>query len=464
MKKNIIYLLLISVLGFTSCDDELQLEPEDQLTLPVSFSNKETSLGVLTGAYSAAQQDDVLNGTPQAIADWMADNVDFVGSFPTFQDISAFTQLSDNTSIEAIWDDNYETIGATNLVIKYVPSVDDVNFSDDEKEVAVAEAKFLRALVYFNMANLFSQPYSVTGGSNLSVPLVLEPFDAEVQYPSRATLNEVYNQIESDLMDAAAVLGDSDNSRASKGAAEGLLSRLYLYKGEYAKAADYSNRVIQNSAYTLATDFNFYNTQDKEFVFTLVNTSADGQDSGQGFSGLYNPVPGGRGDAPFTDNLIAAYGGETTVDKRYTELTQIGNDAEGNERVFTSKYPDGVTNADNAPVIRITEMYLTRAEANYREGTSIGDTPLNDINKLRVRAGLAPLASIDSVDQILEERRKELAFEGHRRMDLLRVSKALRRPGMDDVEKSNPGDNKTIFPIPNREIDLNPNLVQNPGF
>lgn len=464
MRKNIILLLLISVLGFTSCDDELQLDPEDQLTLPVSFSNKETSLGVLTGAYSAAQQDDVLNGTRQAISDWMADNVDFVGSFPTFQDISAFTQLSDNTSIEAIWDDNYETIGATNLVIKYIPTVDDVDFTDDEKAVAVAEAKFLRALIYFNMANIFSQPYSITGGSNLSVPLVLEPFDAEVQFPERATLSVVYDQIEADLLEAETVLGDSDNSRASKGAAQALLSRLYLYKGEYGKAANYADKVIQNSAYALANTFEFYNTLSPEFVFTLVNTSDDGQDSGQGFSGLYNPVPDGRGDAPFSDNLIQAYGGSTSVDKRYTELTQIGNDAEGNERVFTSKYPDGVSNADNAPVIRITEMYLTRAEANFREGTTVGDTPLNDINKLRLRAGLAPLVSIASVDQILEERRKELAFEGHRRMDLLRVLMPLRRPGMDDVDKSNAGDDKTIFPIPNREVDLNPNLVQNPGF
>jgi starch-binding outer membrane protein, SusD/RagB family len=454
----------MSIFIFTSCDDELNLAPEDQLTLPVSFSNEQTALGVLNGAYSAAQQDDVLNGTPQAISDWMADNVDFVGSFPTFQEISEFDQLSDNTSIFAIWDDNYETIGATNLVIKFIPLVEDENFTDEERSTAVAEAKFLRALIYFNMANLFGQPYSVDGGSSLSVPLITEPFEGEVDFPSRATLEEVYSQVESDLMDAEAVLSDGNNTRANKGAAQALLSRLYLYKGEYAKAADYANRVIQSPAYALASNYEFYDTLSSEFVFTLVNTSADGQDSGQGFSGLYNPAPDGRGDAPFTDNLIAAYGGESTADKRFTELTQIGNDAEGNERYFTSKYPDGITNSDNAPVIRITEMYLTRAEANFREGTAVGDTPLNDINKLRARAGLAPLASIDSVDQILAERRLELAFEGHRRMDLLRVLKPLRRAGMPFVERSNPGDDKTIFPIPNREIDLNDNLVQNPGY
>ena len=460
---NKLILIFLSVF-VVSCDDELNLQPEDQLTLDVSFSNKETSLGVLTGAYSAAQQDDVLNGTRQAYADYMADNVDFVGSFPTFQAISQFNQLSNNTSIEAGWDDNYETIGATNLVIKYIPTVEDVTFTDEEKAIAVAEAKFLRALIYFNMANIYAQPYSLNNGDTPAVPLVTEPFDAEVQFPSRATLGAVYDQVETDLLDAAAVLGDSDNSRATKGAAEGLLSRLYLYKGQYDLAAEYADNVIQNSAYSLASDYSFYNTTDSEFMFTLLNSAADGQDSGEGFSGLYNPVPDGRGDAPFTDNLIEAYGGMDTSDKRFTELTQVGNDANGDERVFTSKYPDGITNADNAPVLRITEMYLTRAEANFREGTSVGDTPLNDINELRERAGLSALASISSVDQILEERRKELAFEGHRRMDLLRIQLPLRRPGMPNVEKSNPGDQKTIFPIPSREIDLNENLTQNPGY
>lgn len=460
---NKLILLLLSVFVI-SCDDELDLQPEDQLTLDVSFSNKETALGVLTGAYSAAQQDDVLNGTRQSYADYMADNAQFVGSFTTFQQISEFNQLSDNTSIQALWDDNYEVIGATNLVIKYIPTVEDVNFTEEEKNQAVAEAKFLRALIHFNMANIFAQPYSLNNGDTPAVPLITEPFDAEVQFPSRATLGQVYDQVEADLLDAAAVLDDSDNTRATKGAAEGLLSRLYLYKGQYDKAAEYADNVIQNSAYSLASDYSFYNTTDSEFLFTLVNSAADGQDSGEGFSGLYNPVPDGRGDAPFTANLIEAYGGMSTADKRFTDLTQVGNDARGNERVFTSKFPDGITNADNSPVLRITEMYLTRAEANFREGTTVGDSPLNDINELRERAGLAPLASISSVDQILEERRKELAFEGHRRMDLLRIQMPLRRPGMPDVEKSNPGDQKTIFPIPSREVDLNDNLNQNPGY
>jgi hypothetical protein len=108
-------------------------------------------------------------------------------------------------------------------------------------------------------------------------------------------------------------------------------------------------------------------------------------------------------------------------------------------------------------------MYTIRAEANFRAGSSVGDSPLNDINTLRTRAGLANLATVD-LDIILNEKRKELCFEGQRRMDLLRNGLALRRPGMPNETESSFGADKTILPIPTSERDLNPNISQNPGY
>ena len=239
-----------------------------------------------------------------------------------------------------------------------------------------------------------------------------------------------------------------------------LLARLYLYQERFGEAATLANDAISNDEFVLATNYTFYNTQSTEFFFTLVNTPADGQDSGQGFSGLTNPAPAGRGDAPFTDNLIEAYQ-EEAGDLRFT-LTQTGTSASGEDRLFTSKFPDGNTNSDNAPVLRVTEAYLTRAEANFRNGSAIGAAPLDDINDLRDRANLPPLGAL-TLDQILNERRKELAFEGQRRMDLLRNGLNLRRPGMPNEAESAPGQNKTILPIPAREVDLS-GLEQNPGY
>lgn len=454
--------IFMSTALLVGCDDELDLAPEDILTQDVAFSNESTTRGVLAGVYSTAQQDDVLNGTTQLMGEWQSDNVEFVGSFPTFNEVRLYTTLSDNTSVAGAWDDNYETIGGANLVIKNTPLVDDPSFTEDERNNVIAQAKFLRALVYFNISNWWSQPLQVGGPDTPSVPLVLDPFEGEVTFPERATLGAVQAQIEQDLLEAIPFLDDADRSLATKGAAEALLARLYLYQERFAAAADYANRVINNPAYSLATDYSFYNTLSSEHVFTLVNTAVDGQDSGEGFSGLSNPVPTGRGDAPYSDNLLAAFA-EEPGDLRFSELTQVGADALTEVREFSSKFPDGINNSDNAPVIRITEMYLTRAEANLRAGSSVGATPLADINLLRDRAGLAPLGSVN-LDQILNERRKELCFEGHRRMDLLRNELNLRRPGMPNESESAPGANKTILPIPVLQIDLNPNMSQNPGY
>lgn len=461
MKNKLIAIIILAV-TLIGCENKLDLAPEDQLTLPVSFSNKSLALGVLNGVYSASQQDDVLNGTWQLAGDWQADNINFVGSFPTFNEVKDYSTLADNSSITGLWDDRYEAIGTANLVIKYVPLVEDPNFSDSERNNAIAQAKFMRALLYFDFANWYSQPLQVGNGTTAAVPLVLEPFDGEVKFPSRATLNEVYTQIEQDLTDALPNLTNTDNSKATRGAALALLAKLYLYQDKFPQAADFANQAINESGFALATDYSFYDTVSNEFYFTLVNTAADGQDSGQGYSGLSNPVPTGRGDAPFSQNLLDAFAAEPG-DKRFTDLTQVGEDAIGNVSTFTSKFPEAVNNSDNSPVLRVTEMYLTRAEANLRAVSNIGDTPLNDINKLRNRAGLADLTSVN-LDQILNERRKELCFEGNRRMDLLRNNMNLRRTGMANVVESAPGQNKIIFPIPVNQLDLNINLTQNTGY
>ncbi len=461
MKINKFLILVLTASFIMSCEDKLDILPEDDQSFEQVFSSEAGARGALIGVYSFAQQDDVLNGTLALSTEWQSDNVDFVGSFPTFNDIRTYDTQADNGSIFAMYDDNFETIGLANNIIAFVPGVEDILFEQETRELFVAEAKFMRALIYFQISNVFGQPLQQGGPSNLSVPLVTLPFSlSEEPLPQRSTLGEVHDQIETDLLEALPNLSNSNNSRATQGAARLLLARLYLYQERFEEAATLANAAIGTEGFELATDYNFYNTQSSEFFFTLVNTPADGQDSGQGFSGLTNPAPAGRGDAPFTDNLIAAYE-EEVGDLRF-ELTQTGTSASGEPRLFTSKFPDGITNSDNAPVLRVTEAYLTRAEANFRNNSSIGADPLDDINELRNRASLGDLGSL-TLDIILNERRKELAFEGQRRMDLLRNDRSLRRMGMPQESLSAPGQDKTIYPIPAREVDLG-GLQQNPGY
>ena len=304
------YLTIFSCLLLTTlfaCDKRLDFTSGDQLSQEVAFSNKTAALATLTGVYSSAQQDNVLNGTLQLMGEWQSDNVDFVGFFSTFNEIKTYSMLPENISIRAIWDDNYETIGAANLVIKNIPLVEDPTFTTAERANAIAQAKFLRALIYFNISNWWAQPIQVSGGSNPAVPLVLEPFEGIVEFPNRTSLKEVQAQIEQDLLDALSDLDDSDRTRATKGAAQALLARLYLYQERWAEAVDYANQVIQSPNYQLMNDYAFFNTPGPEFVFTLINNTDDGQNSGQGFSGLTNPSPYGRGDAPFSDDLLAIF-------------------------------------------------------------------------------------------------------------------------------------------------------------
>jgi len=166
--------------------------------------------------------------------------------------------------------------------------------------------------------------------------------------------------------------------------------------------------------------------------------------------------------------LIAAYG---QGDKRLTQLSSEGVAADAETHLFTTKYPDAANNSDNAPIIRVTEVKLILAEAIAQQAaTVLGALEAVEIlNELRARAGL-PAYTIASfltkqalIDAVLAERRKELAFEGFRRMDLLRYEKPLRTSG-EGADKAVFGGDLTILPIPQRELDINPSLEPNPGY
>ncbi|WP_422860880.1 RagB/SusD family nutrient uptake outer membrane protein [Flagellimonas sp. S174] len=465
--KTVIFFLGLSI--FLSCEDRLDVSPEDSVETETVFDTRGSINGAVVGIYSKNQSGD-LNGNPQLMSDFMADNVNFVGSFTSLQEIDQFETLATNTSIDNIWADGYELIGAANNVIVNLPDVDLLDLTEEDKAQFIGEAKFLRALTYFQLVNLFAQPFQFNGGTNLGVPIVLIPYSPDIPLSEfqleRSTVNEVHALIEQDLLDAIASLPESNGERAEAGAARALLSRLYLYREDWNNAANLADQVISSGEYELVPNFDFYddNPQSPENIFSVINTPTDGpQDedvpgSDEVYVNFYNPAPGGRGDAPFSQDLIDAFAAEPG-DRRFDELTQAATDAGGNDTFFTTKYPDVVNNASDGMVLRMADMYLMRAEANLRGGTSIGDTPLNDVNIVRARAGLAALGSVD-LDAILLERRKEFCFEGLRRMDLLRNNLNLRPGGGPE---SAPGANKVIFPIVDNELVNNPNITQNPG-
>jgi len=472
-------LSLLLVCSFAACKKELAIEPEQSLSDQVVFTTRAGAQAAVFGIYSTAQVLEVFGGLPLIIGDYQADNVQFVGSFPTLQEINQYTTLSTNVSIAPIWQDHYRVILRANSVIDRVPGITESGFTDAQKKGMVAEAKFMRALTYFQLVNLFAQPYNCSMGSNLGVPLVLKEFKAgEIDFPARSTVNEVHLQIKKDLEEALTDLpvtypaAADTRGRATKGAARGLLSRLHLYRGEWTAAAARANEVITATpTYVLAANYAFYDANSAEDVFTIQMTTTDNSRTGAGGLASYHrpAAQGGRGDAPFSTDLVNAYLQEPGDRRLGISDSAVASD--GPRRRFTLKYFDARTNADNTPVIRVTEMYLNRAEA-LAELNGINQISIDLMNLLRTRAGLTSwtMATFTTkqafVDAILNERRKELAFEGHRRMDLLRKGKPLRSSGPTAALSVPCTGQKVILPIPQREIDINPSLKgqQNPGY
>ena len=482
INKNLIILLLTGFLVSSCLEDELELDPQQSLSTSTAFASVGNATGTVFGVYHLAQDLDVFGSMPQLAGDYMADNVNFVGTFPTLQDVNSLTHLADNGSTGAWWSEAYELISSANLVIEGVPTVPDIG--EAEAAALIGEAKFLRALTYFHLVNLFAQPVQIDGGQSLGLPLILEAFNGDpvsVNLP-RSTVEEVHQQIRQDLLDAVAGLPDSygtdteTRGRATSGAARALLSRLHLYREEWTEAADFANQVIQSSIYTLAPDYTFYDGLTAEDVFTIVNTVQDNGATGSGgWDNYYEPSEqNGRGDGTFSQSLISAFE-EEPGDLRFV-LKKSGLDAANIMSMFTTKYDDALNDDSDAPIIRVTEIYLNRAEAlaMITGSGSPNIEALDLINTLRTRAGLedlAPATNSELIDAIAVERRKELCFEGHRRMDLLRRGLPLRTTGNlpasqpTGVGISSPGDDKVIIGIPQDQVDLSEGvLVQNPGF
>lgn len=472
-RQNKIWIWLLAGVTCTSlfsCSKDLDQDPEQAIPSDEVFTSGPTALSALYGVYSRSQRPEIFGGQPQIMADYMADNSNYVGA-TALSDIGNFITSPASSIVSEIWRIHYDAIMGANAVIDKVPGIQDPAFTATDRKMYVAEAKFMRAILYFQLLDLFSQPYQVAQGGSPGIPLVTASFDGTITYPARGTVNEVHAQIEKDLLEALPDLSDTFSDpmlargRATKGAANALLSRLYLYREQWDKAAQFAKAVLDAPYYKLATDYAFYDGNTTEDVFSIQNTETDNPGAAS-WAGFYRPVNvSGRGECPFSPELIQAFSAEAN-DKRFA-MSDEGTAANRETRRFTLKFPNVSTSKDNAPLIRVTEMYLNRAEALASED-GVNQESIDLINALRKRAGLAEwdLASFATSDSliaaILNERRKELCFEGHRRMDVLRRGQSLRA---NDPEKK-AGADKVILPIPQREIDLSPALKghQNPGY
>ncbi len=378
-----------------------------------------------------------------------------------------------------LWNDAYATIARANNVINTIDGgFSQQGITQEQLDQLKGENLYMRALTHWDLVRYYALPYSA-GTDNLGVPVVLV---TENGYPARNTVGEVYEQVVSDLEDAIALLAEenprsTDGAYATRWSAKALLSKVYLYMEEWSLAAQYATDVINNGPFTLF-DAADYTTWDQggywgsggagdEIIFQ-VDGSEGNTDHGYWDAISYEVDPEGYGDIATSQDLLVLY---DPADVR-ADLFQEPANYPGN--FWTLKYPGRLGKVPrrefNVPVLRLSEIYLIRAEACLNGATP--NTALDDYNMIRTHRGLGNAATV-TLQDIYNERRRELCFEGNELFDLSRTGRSLDRTDYDGASNEDipfvPGGSAIqnylwALPIPLGEMDANENMEQNPGY
>ena len=446
MKNYLLYIfLVVAALGFSACDEELNLEPYQSISEDLALDSDNNVKAVLTGAYDGLGNGDVLGGNALRNSELLGGDgeIVWVGTFAGPREIANKQMTIGNLDAQELWLDSYTAINRANNVLTGL----DVVVEDDKASVE-GEALFIRAICYFELVRFFGKPYEAgQANTQLGVPLVLTPtrgISEESNLP-RKTVAEVYAQVIQDLTKAESLLPSENEWRANKGAAAALLARVYLQQGDYAKARDAANRVIESGDFQLLSDYgNVFNRDENssEDIFAIQVTTQDGVNSMNTFFSI--PEFGGRdGDIEILEGHLGLY---DPADDRLKFFF------DGNGAMRSGKWNNQF---GNVGILRLAEMYLIRAECNQRLSTAVGATPLADYNTVHTRAGL-PAATSVTLNLILLERRLELAHEGFKIHDMKRLKQSVGTLAYNA--------DKLVFPIPQREMDANANLQQNSGY
>lgn len=470
MKKNIYHNILtagfIAVLSLSSCKDSfLELKPYTSQATADAVGTEKDMLVALGGAYQGFRNASNFGRNIPVIGDVAGDNV-FVsiansGRYTTFNAYS-FTVASSEYS--GIWSTLYTTILRANNII------DATLTSSTAVNQYKGEAYAIRALCYFELLQHFARPYTDTPNGP-GVPLVLH-YDTSLK-PARNTISEVYAQIESDLSQAYSLITTyRGTAYIGKYAARGLAAKVALFKGDYATALTYAQDVITNSGFTLvgSSDLVSYwastaaqTTGKVETLFEVVSDATYNLGTDE-LAYMYSQA--GYGDLLAAPALYNLY---SSTDVRRGLIT-VGTRASGeNPAYIVTKFKAVANDRDDKKVLRLSDVYLIAAEAAHSQSSSNDVLSLTYLNALVAKRD-ASLVYTSTGNQLLEdillERRKELAFEGDRLHTLNRLKRDITRSGaFPAAALSIPYTNfRRVGPIPQDELTVNPNITQNSGY
>lgn len=511
MKRIYIITSLLAAFVLSSCTNFLVKEP---VTSQSSEQLLATYIGLdnaTAGAYSPLASNSWYGGTYYVLDADMRAGLASVPLDPNFQSgrtLAGFTMNYNENSTSGLWSYAYYVISAANNVLESLDNnseqlLSSGLISESDLNHLRAECLFLRGLSHFDLLRVYSR----NDQPELGIPIILITDKTSSEQPARNTIREVYDQIEKDLLEAEDLIGDYSrsgvtdaNAVVNKWVIKALLARVYLYDATFSKsnekyqlAADYATEVINSGKYKMWTAKEYSTVWGNsvgsgEVIFEVFGVKSNSYDA-YWEAPTHMTNPSGYADVcasaafvkSFEDGDVRGVTGVRDTKEEGAMFCTDPNEASGGE-LWPMKYPGkglgdvtGTPDQNNTIVLRLSEMYIIRAEALATGNAVInGATALDDLNTIRTNRGLGAATSA-SVSSIWEEAKKEFCFEGFHWFNTARLatagnSWAVITYGTDMEEASRRGPNIANYtnywalPISKSERDVNPNLVQMPGF
>jgi hypothetical protein len=465
-----------------SCNDFLKVEPGVQISINEQLSSKTGLELALNGIYDDVES--LLSSQTNVYADVQGGNITF-SPVVTNKEITVpgaiqnsynFTDIAEESDYSGVYISLYGIINQANIILKYFDTF--TFLSIDEKNQLEAELLVIRAFSHYHLSLLFAQNYGFTAdASHLGIVYNTETLLIGVDFPSRKTMKETYDLLQADLDKALSLFTNNQflvgpsYSLFNKKTTEALYARIALQMNDWEKAFFYANAMITTSGIGLTSKDNYVTEWEKEeepvseiiLEFSAPRTS-EGAVS-QSISQWYlfgSTINYARYVA--SGDLIDLYDANDIRKNMFIQQnlpTKVAGVDQNLPYYFTKKFQNGAGTTH----IRLSEMYLIRAEANARLNKE--NDALIDLNILRQRANLASLTSTSAVlEEIFLERRRELAFEGLLLFDIVRFKKnVIRNKGcLATVCNLSYPSNFFILPIPQASTELNENIRQNEGY
>lgn len=474
MKKYFLIPIIVTLLFAVSCDDQLERFPVDSLVEETAYQSVSDLESGLRGAINSINRG---GGNPSLIAfnSIFTDNARRGGDFGGQQGDLLNQILNSQTGDQGTWADRYNAINNFNRVLAGAAAITPASDETVSYNNVLAQCYAFRAYLHHDLLTYYAEDLLNPSALGVYYQNTVSTND----FPARQTVGEILAEIENDLTLAASLMPSSstDKNYATSDFITFLRARVALYSGDYTTAISNANTLI--SSYTLANQAQYASmfggdADTTEVIFKFDNVQ--GNNSSIAFNWIFTGTGGN-----FIEMSTEFFGLLTAGDIRRTVNVDPTSDPGATPPVLTiGKYPPGAdTNYINDyKAMRLSEMYLIRAEAHARKAAPDFAAAAADVNAIRNARFNTPQVTTtytslnQAITDIKAERRLELSYEGFRYVDIKRyrniLNEGIERDANDclgGVPCSLPvSSEKFTFPIPQAEINANPNMTQNSGY